>query len=137
MKKFWIEFLKRGSMFACLGPIIVCIVWGCIKGAGTIETLEVNTMILGILSSIVLAFVAAGISAINQMEQIPKPMAALIQMAVLYADYLVIYLINGWMPLEAIGIFTAIFVAGFALIWAIIYLCIRKTVKKLNSNFSR
>lgn len=58
-------------------------------------------------------------------------------MAVLYVDYLVIYLINGWMPLKAIGIFTVGFLAIFAIVWAIIYLTIRNSVNKINAQLNR
>lgn len=137
MKTFWIHFLKRGSQFAWGGPLIICIVWACLKAAGVIETIAVDTVILAVLSSLVMAFVAAGISVVYQMEQLPTGMAALIQLAVLYADYLLIYLLNGWMPLRAVGIFTAAFIAGFAVIWAIIYLTVRHSVKKLNTDFDK
>lgn len=137
MKKFWLEFIKRGALFAWTGPTIVCIVWVCLKGTGAVEMLDINTVVLGVLSSMLMAFVVAGITAIHQMEQIPKGMAALIQMSVIYIDYLAIYLINGWMPLNAVGIFTIIFVACFAIIWAIIYLTVRHSVKKLNSQLGK
>lgn len=137
MKKFWIEFLKRGCVGAWGGPAILCIVWACLKGAGVIETIEADTAILAVSSSIVMAFVAAGISVVHQMEQLPKSIAALIQMAVLYIDYLLIYLINGWMPIDAVGIFTAAFIACFAVVWAIIYLSVKKSVRKLNSQLNK
>ena len=137
MKKFWLEFIKRGTLFAWAGPTIVCIVWACLKGFSVVEMLDVNAVILAVISSMLMAFVAAGITAIHQMEQIPKGMAALIQMSVLYIDYLGIYLLNGWMPLNAVGIFTIIFLACFAIIWAIIYLTVRNSVKKLNSQISK
>lgn len=137
MKKFWVEFLKRGCAFAWGGPAIVCIVWACLKAAGVIDTIEADTAILAVTSSIVMAFIAAGISVVYQMEQLPKSIAALIQMAVLYGDYLLVYLINGWMPINAIGIFTAAFVACFAVIWAIIYLSVKKSVSKLNSQLNK
>ncbi len=133
MKKFWLEFIKRGTLFAWAGPTVVCIVWACLKVAGVIEMLDVNTVVLGVMSSMLMAFVVAGISVIHQMEQIPKGMAALIQMSVIYIDYLAIYLINGWMPLNAVGFFTVGFLACFAIIWGIIYLTVRKSVNKLNS----
>ncbi len=135
MKKFWTEFLKRGSLFAWGGPAILCIVWACLKGAGVVETLDVNTVILSVLSSIVMAFIAAGITVVYQMEQLPTIMAALIHLVVLYIDYLIVYILNGWLLIDAIWIFTLCFISGFALVWAIIYLSIRKSVKKLNSQF--
>lgn len=137
MKKFWLEFIKRGTLFAWAGPTVVCIVWACLKVAGVIEMLDVNTVVLGVMSSMLMAFVVAGISVIHQMEQIPKGMAALIQMSVIYIDYLAIYLINGWMPLNAVGFFTVGFLACFAIIWGIIYLTVRKSVNKLNSQIGK
>lgn len=137
MKKFWTQFLLRGSLFAWGGPAILCIVWACLKSAGVIETIEIGTVILGVVSSIIMAFVAAGISVVHQTEQLPKSMAALIQASVLYIDYLIVYLINGWMPIGAIGFFTIGFVACFAIVWAIIFLTTRKTVNKLNAQISK
>lgn len=136
MKKIWVEFIKRGCLFAWGGPAILCIVWACLKGAGVVESIEVNTVILAVASSIIMAFIAAGISVVYQMEQLPKSIAALIQMSVLYIDYLVVYLINGWLPIGAIGFFTAGFVACFAIVWSIIFLTTKKAVKKLNSQLS-
>lgn len=137
MKKFWIEFAKRGMVAAWGGPAILCIVWACLKASGVVTFIDVDTVILAIASSMLMAFVAAGISVVYQMEQLPKGMAALIQMAVLYVDYLVIYLINGWMPLKAVGIFTISFLACFAIVWAIIYLSTRNSVKKMNEKLNQ
>ena len=136
MKKFWMNFLKRGCMFAWGGPAVLCIVWACLRKAGVIESMDVDTAILAVISTMIVAFIAAGISVVHQMEQLPKGMAALIQMAVLYMDYLIIYLLNGWMPIKAIGIFTLIFVACFGIIWAIIYFTTKNSVDKINAHFN-
>ena len=124
-------------MAAWGGPVIVCIVWACIQTAGVIVSIDVNTAVLAILSSLLLAFIAAGISVVYQMEQLPKSMAALIQMAVLYVDYLVIYLINGWMPLKVVGLFTIAFLACFGIVWAIIYLTTKSSVEKINEQLRK
>ena len=79
-----------------------------------------------------MAFIAAGVSTVYQIETLPKSMAALIQMAVLYVDYMGIYLLNSWLPVERIGMFTLFFVAGFAMIWLIIYVSIRMKVNRIN-----
>ena len=136
MKKFWPEFFKRGCIAAWSGPVVLCIIWTCLKAAGVVNVLDVDTAVMGIISSVVIAFIAAGITAVYQMEQLPIGMAALIQMAVLYTDYLVIYLLNGWMKVEKIGIFSVCFFAGFAVIWVIIYITTRNSVKKLNVQFN-
>jgi hypothetical protein len=69
---------------------------------------------------------------IYTVESLPLPMAILIHAGVLYLDYLLIYLLNSWLPRSAIGMFTAIFAAGYALVWLVIYLCIRANTKKIN-----
>lgn len=133
MKKFWKDFLMRGSMVAWCGPIVMCIVWGCLSAAGVMDTLEVGTVVLGIISATVIAFIAAGITAIHQLEQLPRGMAILIHAAVLYLDYLVIYLINGWLSVSRIWIFTLCFAVGFALVWIIIFAVNRHAVNRMNA----
>ena len=132
MKKHVMAFCKRGLIAAWGGPVIMAIVWLCLKSAGVVETLTVDQAVLGIISTTVMAFVAAGISIVYHIETLPKSMAALIQMAVLYIDYMGIYLLNGWLPVERIGTFTLIFIAAFAVIWLIIYLSIRMKVNRIN-----
>lgn len=133
MKKNYIwEFVKRGLMFAWGGPVIVAIVWYCIYKSGNPVSLSVPEVVMGILSTTVLAFVAAGVSIVHQIESLPKGFAALIQGSVLLIDYGVVYLMNGWFPLNRIGIFAAIFVVVFVAIWGIIYLSARAKVNKMN-----
>ncbi|MBR3040177.1 MAG: DUF3021 domain-containing protein [Lachnospiraceae bacterium] len=133
MKKNYIwEFVKRGLMFAWGGPFIVAIVWYCIYKSGNLVSLSVPEVVMGILSTTVLAFVAAGVSIVHQIESLPRGFAALIQGSVLLIDYGVVYLMNGWFPLNRIGIFAAIFVVGFLAIWGIIYLSVRAKVNKMN-----
>ena len=132
MKKHVMAFCKRGLIAAWGGPVIMAIVWLCLKSAVVVETLTVDQAVLGIISTTVMAFVAAGISIVYHIETLPKSMAALIQMAVLYIDYMGIYLLNGWLPVERIGAFTLIFIAAFAVIWLIIYLSIRMKVNRIN-----
>ncbi len=132
MNKHVKNFCKRGLVAAWGGPVIMAIVWLCLKAAGVLETLAVDQVVLGIISTTVMAFIAAGVSIVYQIETLPKPMAALIQMAVLYIDYMGIYLLNGWLPVERIGAFTLIFIAAFAAIWLIIYVSIRMKVNRIN-----
>lgn len=67
-----------------------------------------------------------------QIENIPKAFAGLIQCAVLYIDYLGIYIINGWIPTDRIWMFTLIFLAVFVIVWSSIYIPIHIRVKKIN-----
>ena len=132
MKKYVKSFFVRGAMFAWGGPVIVAIVWACLKAAHVIDSLTVNEVVLGILTTTVMAFIAAGVSAVYQIENLPKAFAGLIQMSVLYIDYLGFYLLNGWIPVNQIWMFTLIFVVGFAVIWLAIYLLTRHKVDRMN-----
>lgn len=133
MKKYILEFVKRGLMAAGGGPVMLAIIYGCLGKTGTVVSLSPNEVCLGILSITFMAFIVAGISMIYTVESLPLPMAILIHAGVLYLDYLLIYLLNSWLPRSAIGMFTAIFATGYALVWLIIYLCIRAKTKKLNA----
>ena len=137
MKKFLKDFCKRGMAFAWSGPVIMAIVWLCLQASGTVGELTVNQVALGIFSTTIMAFIAAGISVVYQMENLPKPCAALIQASVLYIDYMGIYLLNGWLPADKIGMFTLIFVAAFAVIWVCIYIPTRIKVAKMNRMMSQ
>ena len=138
MKKFWFSFLKRGALFASLGPVILAIVYIFLHANGVVESISVTKMITEILSSTVMAFIAAGISAVYAVEKMQIGMAGLIQGSVLFLDYIFFYLANGWLPFrwEAIAIFTAIFVAIFAMIWVSVYLSIRHNIKKMNEQLN-
>ena len=132
MKKYVWEFVKRGLMAASGGPLILAIIYGALGAADTVAALEPGEVCMGILSITVMAFIAAGITMIYKVERLPLMMAILIHGGVLYLDYLLVYLLNSWLPGNAIGIFTIIFFAGFAAVWLVIYLYIRAKTKKLN-----
>ena len=132
MKKYMLEFVKRGLMAASGGPVILAIIYYILGATGTVTAFTPNEVCMGILSITVMAFIIAGISMIYTVESLPLPMAILIHAGVLYLDYLLVYLLNSWLPRNAIGTFTAIFAAGYALVWLVIYLCIRAKTKKLN-----
>ncbi|MBQ2899866.1 MAG: DUF3021 domain-containing protein [Oscillospiraceae bacterium] len=134
MKSFFKDFLKRGFVSAWGGPVILAVIYYIVGRIENIETLSVGEVSVGILSITVMAFIAGGITAIYQSEKIPVVSSALIHAAVLYLDYLIMYLMNDWIPknAEALGIFTVIFAAGFAFIWLIIYLCSRRKTDNLN-----
>ena len=95
-------------------------------------TLTIDEAALGIFTTFVMAFIAAGVSIVYQIETLPKAFAGLIQFAFLYIDYLGFYLVNGWIPLKGIWIFTLIFVIIFAVIWFSIYISIWIKVNKMN-----
>lgn len=134
MKKFWKEFFLRGLICAAGGPVVLAVIYGILGATGAAESLSPKEVCFGILSITLLAFIAAGMTAIYQMEQLPLPSMILLHGGVLYIAYILTYLINGWLQsqLQAILIFTGIFIAGYALIWLIIYLIERRKAEKLN-----
>lgn len=134
MKKFLKEFLFRGLICASGGPIVLAIIYAILGATSTVEYLTPNEVCKGILTITLLAFIAAGMTAIYQMEQLPLPTMILLHGGGLYIAYILTYLLNGWLQnsLIPIAIFTGIFIAGYALIWLIIY-CIEKAkAEKLN-----
>lgn len=134
MKKFVLEFLRRGFIACGFGPIILAIVYLILQQAVDVQTLTVNEVCIGIFSLTLLAFVAGGMNVIYQIERLPLMVAILIHGCILYISYLAVYLINDWIDLGIIPIivFTAIFVIGYIVIWAIIYSIIRRNIVKLN-----
>lgn len=137
MKNYVKAFFVRGMMFAWGGPIVLAIVWLCLKQAGVMSTLTVKEGALGIISTAVMAFAVAGISIVYQIEKLPKIIAGLIQFAVIYFNYLGVYLLNGWLALNDIWIFTLIFAVVFAIIWLSVYISIRIKVNKVNDAISK
>lgn len=115
-------------MAAFGGPVVLAIVYAILGMTGAVTSLSPSEVATGILTVTLMAFIAAGITAVYTVESLPLPIAIIIHAAVLYLDYLIMYLLNDWIPrnASAIGIFSAIFFGGFAVVWGIIYLCIRK-----------
>lgn len=134
MKKHIMDFLKRGLTFSVCGPVIVAIVYAALGAAGAVQSFTPNEVCLAILSSALMAFIAAGISIVYKIERLPLFSAALIHGVVLYLDYILVYLINGWLQSQLIPIliFTSIFIAGYAVIWLIIYLTTKNSTAMLN-----
>ena len=134
MKTFWKEFLFRGLICAAGGPLVLAVIYGILGATGTVTSLSPNEVCTGIISIAMLAFIAAGMTAIYQMEQLPLPIMILLHGGALDLVYLFTYLLNGWLlsQLVSILVFTGIFVAGYALIWCIIYCIEKKKITKLN-----
>ena len=134
MKKHVKERLHRGLPCAAGGPLVLAIIYTILDAQGVAASLSPAEVSMAIISVTVMAFIAAGITMVYQIEQLPLPCAILIHGGVLYADYLLMYILNSWIPRnwQAIGIFTAIFAAGYALIWLVIYLTIRAKTERIN-----
>lgn len=134
MKKFVLEFLRRGIIASGIGPIILAIVYLILQQSAALHTLTVNEVCIGIFSLSALAFIAGGMNAIYQIERLPLMTAIFIHGGVLYISYLGTYLLNDWLDFGVLPmiVFSAVFVVGYIVIWAIIYSIIRKNTAKLN-----
>ena len=135
MKKILTEFLRRGMTVCGLGPLVLVVIYQILRDQGMMETLTVDQVCLGILSLSALAFVAGGMNVVYRLERLPLMVAVLIHGSVLYASYLITYLLNGWLEWGAVPIlvFTVLFVLGYLVIWAIIYSVTKKNTERINA----
>ncbi len=135
MKKFLLDFVRRGLVACGLGPIVLAVLYLIMQEAAVMSTLTVNQVCIGIFSLTFLAFLAGGMNAIYQIEQLPLMVAISIHGGTLYMGYLATYLINGWLEWGAapVLVFTGIFVVGYLVIWAVIYSIMKKNTAKINS----
>ena len=139
MKKYILEFVRRGLTAFGFGPVILAVLYLMLHRQGIVQTLTVNEVCLGIFTLSALAFVAGGMNVIYRIERLPLMVAILIHGIVLYASYLLTYLVNGWLDwgMLPILVFSGIFVVGYLGIWAIICIIIRKNTTKLNEKLQQ
>ena len=135
MKRFVLDFFRRGLMACGFGPLVLAVVYGILQRCGVVETLTVHQICVGIVSLTVLAFIAGGMNAVYQIERLPLMVAILIHGAVLYLSYLGTYLLNGWLVWGALPIlvFSGIFALGYLVIWVIICCIIKRNTEKINA----
>ena len=123
MKKYALEFIRRGCSACGFGPLILAVLYLVLQCRGVVDTLSVNEVCLGIFSLSALAFIAGGMNFIYQIERLPLMVAVFIHGCVLYISYLGTYLLNDWLERGVTPIlgFTGIFILGYFVIWVIIY----------------
>jgi len=134
MKRNILEFTHRGFIACGFGPLVLAVIYLVLHRQGAVDTLAVNEVCTGIFSISALAFIVGGMNIIYQNEKLPLMAAISIHGAVLYASYLITYLINGWLQrdMTPILVFTAIFVLGYIVIWAVIYFITKRNTARLN-----
>ena len=139
MKRIILDFLRRGLTACGIGPLVLVILYLILQKTAGIETLTVQQVCIGIFSLSILAFIAGGMNAIYQIEQLPLMVAILIHGIILYLCYLATYLVNDWLEFGIVPmlIFSGIFIVGYLAIWAIIYSIIRKNTAKLNEQLKK
>ena len=135
MKKIALEFVRRGMSACGLGPIVLAILYLMISKQSGAETFTVREVCVGIFSLSALAFVAGGLNVLYRIERLPLMVAVLIHGVVLYISYLGTYLVNDWLSLGIVPIlvFSAIFVVGYLVIWAIIYCVMKQRTERVNA----
>lgn len=135
MNRYLKDFLHRGLIFGGFGPIVVAIVFMCISLADRGFSLTASQILLATVSSYLLAFIQAGVTVFNQIEHWSTVKSLLCHFVTLYATYSVCYVVNSWIPFEpmVLVIFSVIFAVLFFVIWTIVYLSVRATSKRFNS----
>ncbi len=130
MNKYVKDFLRRGLIFGGFGPIILGIICAV---AGLPQT--GSQLLVSVVSIYLLAFLQAGASVFNQIEDWSIPKSMLCHFAVLYVAYVGCYLLNSWIPFDwrVLTIFTAIFMVVYLVVWLTVYVCIKLTSKRLNA----
>lgn len=135
MNKYLKSFLHRGLIFGGFGPIVTGIVYLILSYTIDDFTLSGKEMFSAIVSTYLLAFVQAGVSVFNQIEEWPLAKSLFCHFATLYFAYMLCYLVNSWIPFDwrVIAIFTAIFVALYFVIWLSVFFSIKAASKRMNS----
>ena len=139
MKKIILGFIHNGLMACGFGPIIWAIIYFFLEKNGVVEVLEARKVVFEIITVTLLAFIAGGINIVYRIEQLPLMAAISAHGIVLYLDYTVIYLINGWLGsgIKPFLVFTVCFFVGYALVWAIIYFVMTRNANHLNQKLAQ
>ena len=135
MKRYILDFVRRGVTACGFGPLILAVIYLILRQNGIVQMLTVEEVCLGIFTLSALAFISGGMNFLYQIERLPLMVAILIHGGVLYAGYLVTYLVNGWLEKGVVQIlvFSGIFVLGYLAIWAVIYAIIRRRTAQINA----
>ena len=122
-------------MFGGFGPIVAGVVFAILQKTIDGFSLTGTEVLLSIISIYLLAFIQAGVTVFNQIEDWPVPKSLLCHFVLLYIAYSGCYLLNSWIPFEpmVLVIFSLIFTVTFFIIWGIVYFSVKAMSKKMNS----
>jgi len=134
MNKYLKMFLHRGLVFGGFGPVVMGIIYLILQNTLEGFSLGGDEVFLAIISTYLLAFVHAGASVFNVIEEWGLAKSFACHFAVLYAAYSVCYLVNDWIPRSAcgFGIFTGVFVVFYLLVWAVVMISVKIASKEFN-----
>ena len=135
MNKTLKTFLHRELIFGGFGPIILGIIYAILEKTVEDFSLSGVQVLIAVVSIYILAFLQAGASVFNQIEEWSIPKAMLCHFLVIYIAYVGCYLINSWIPfnINVLLIFTAIFVAIYLAVWLTVYISLKLISRKLNA----
>lgn len=135
MNNYVKSFLLRGMAFGGFGPMICGIVFLVLSYTVNGFSLSGKEAFLAILSTYLLAFIHAGASVFNQIDEWSVAKSLFCHFTTLYLAYSLCYIANSWIPFDpkVILIFTVIFVALYFAIWITVFMCVKAASKKLNS----
>ena len=139
MRRYVKNFLFRGLVFAGFGPIILGIIYAAISGSIDDFSLSGGQVLIGILSTYLLAFFQAGGSVFYQIEEWPLPKSLFCHFSMLYVCYVLCYLVNSWIPFElgVVAIFTLSFIVIYVGVWLAVFLAVKGVSRKLNGRLHR
>lgn len=131
-------FLHRGLLFGGFGPIVAGIVYAILQHTVSEFSLTGTQVCLAIVSTYLLAFLQAGASVFNQIEEWPLTKSLFFHFFTLYLAYSLCYVLNTWIPFEPIIllIFSSIFIVTYFVIWAIVYGMVKQTSRALNQKLN-
>ena len=125
-------------MFGGFGPIVLAIIYYFISLFNEGITFGGKEILRGMISVYLLAFVHAGASIFNQIEEWGICKSIGVHFSVLSVAYSLCYFMNSWIPFNLKGflIFTGIFAAIYIVVWAIVYICVRGSSRKINDKLN-
>ena len=122
-------------LFGGFGPIIAGIVYLAVDCSLEGFSLSGREVLTAIVSTYILAFVQAGASVFNQIEewQLAKSLAC--HLGTIYLAYVLCYIVNSWIPFEPLVllIFTLAFLAAYFIIWIAVFFTIKATSRKMSA----
>lgn len=138
MSKYLKIFLLRGLIFGGFGSITVGVIYYIISLMHNISY-SGSEVLMAILSGYFIAFIHAGASVFNHIEEWSPAKALLLHLSTLYITYSFFYIINSWIAFNptVLLIFTLIFVVSYFIIWLIVYLSIKAAAKRLDRSIKK
>lgn len=138
MNEYVKKYLLRGLIFGGFGPVVLGIVYAILEATVDGFSLGGWQILVAIISTYVIAFVQAGASVFNQIEEWPLAKSFFFHLSSIYIVYLLAYLVNSWIPFDItfVLVFTAIFLLGYLVIWIVVAASVAAVTRRLNKRMA-